>query len=377
MKIAAVRAHILRDPKAGDHRFEGSYQNVLIEVESDTGLIGIGESDAPPVLVKAAIEMPDYNHLSRGLAGVLIGQTLDDPSRLWDDMFDATQWHGRHGTVIHAISALDIALWDLFAKGLGAPVWACLGEKHHDRLPAYATIYPLAETLEGIERQANGFLTQGFRHLKICVHSWWNNRDLMERNLRFLRDFVGPDTSLMLDVALEWTTLDQLRPVLPLLEELDFKWIEAPFPLNDLNSHVTLKDLTRIPIGIGDLGLTTCREFEPYMAAGAFDIAQPDITMFGGLTETRRLAAKLESSHARIVPHGYNTNITIAANLQFLASCRQASLVEYSTSSSLFRQRLATGLTPLDKDGMMEVPTGAGLGVSIDPQVFQRVRQDI
>ncbi|MEM9629775.1 MAG: mandelate racemase/muconate lactonizing enzyme family protein [Pseudomonadota bacterium] len=377
MKIAAVRAHVLRDPRAGDHRFEGSYQNVLVEVESDTGLVGIGESDAPPALVKAAIEMPDYNHLSRGLAGVLIGQTLDDPSRLWDDMFEATQWHGRHGTVIHAMSALDIALWDLFAQGLGAPVWACLGEKHHDRLPAYATIYPLAETQEGIEIQTKAFLSQGFRRLKICVAPWWNNRDLLERNLRFLRAVIGPEISLMLDVALEWTTLDQLCPILPLLEELDFKWIEAPFPLNDLNSHVSLRQLTRIPVGIGDLGLTTCREFERYLAADAFDIAQPDLTMFGGLTEARRLGQMLEAKGARIVPHGYNTSITVATNLQFLATRREASLVEYSTSSSVLRQKLATGLTPLDKDGMMEVPTGAGLGVSIDPTVFQRVRQDI
>lgn len=374
MKIASIRAHILRDPQAGDHRFEGSYQNILVEVESDTGLVGIGESDAPPHLVKAAIEMPDYNHLSRGLAGVLIGQDLDDPVRLWDDMFEATQWHGRFGAVIHAISALDIAIWDLFAQVRGLPVHAVLGQKHHDRLQAYATIYPLASDTAGIEAQVSALLAQGFRRLKICVHEWWQDADLLDRNLRFLRNLAGPETGLMLDVALEWTRLDQIRPVLPLLEELDFRWIEAPFPLTNLPDHVALKKLTDIPVGVGDLGMTTCAEFAPYLEAGAFDIAQPDITLLGGLTEVRRLARQLAPTGQVIVPHGYNGNITLATNLQFLATQPQAGLVEYSTSPSLLRQSLATGLPPLDKDGMLAVPTQPGLGVRVDQDILRRTR---
>jgi L-alanine-DL-glutamate epimerase-like enolase superfamily enzyme len=312
--------------------------------------------------------------MSRGLAGILIGQELDDPARLWDEMLWATQWHGRFGAVLHAISAMDIALWDLFAQSQNKPVWACLGAKHHDRLPAYATIYPLADNPSGIDVQVGVFLKQGFQNLKICVDPWWQDLDLVEQNLRHLRDLVGPDRGLMLDVALEWTTYDQLAPVVPLLEELDFQWIEAPFPLAQLDDHIALKKLTDIPVGVGDLGMTTCVEFDPYLKANALDIAQPDITMFGGLTEVMRLSKKLAGTDKRIIPQGYNSDITIATNLHFLAVQPQPGLVEYSTSPSLLRKELAPGLAPLDNNGMMHIPQGPGLGVRIDPKTFQRTR---
>ena len=128
----------------------------------------------------------------------------------------------------------------------------------------------------------------------------------------------------MLDVAQAFTRLDQLAPFLDLLAALDFAWIEAPFPQEDVAEHARLGAATRIPIGVGDLGLTTCREFEPFLAAGAFDIAQPDLTVFGGFSEALRLARMLAGTGRRIVPHGYNTDITIAANLHFMATLERA-----------------------------------------------------
>ena len=124
VRIERVEVVCLRDPQADYVRFEGSYQNVLVIVHGDNGLAGIGESDAPPALVKAAIEMAPYNHLSEGLAAILTGQAVDDPRRLWDTMYARTQWHGRRGAAMHAISALDIAIWDLFARSKGVPLHA-------------------------------------------------------------------------------------------------------------------------------------------------------------------------------------------------------------------------------------------------------------
>ena len=159
---------------------------------------------------------------------------------------------------------------------------------------------------------------------------------------------------------------DQLAPFLDLLADLDFAWIEAPFPLDNVEDHMRLRAATHIPIGVGDLGLTTCKEFEPFLAADAFDIAQPDLTVFGGFTEALRLTQMLEGAGKRIVPHAYNTDITIATNLHFLATRRDAELIEYSTSPSRLRHDLVRGLAPIDADGMIPISTGPGLGVTLN-----------
>ena len=364
--VERVEVLCLQDPQAAYYRFEGSYQNVVVLVHGDNGLVGIGESDSPPEIVKALIEMPPYNQRSEGLTDIVAGQAVDDPRLLWNEMYTRTQWHGRRGAAMHAISALDIAIWDLFAQSLGIPVSEALGGCLHDRLPAYATVYPLEDTPARITRQITPLLEQGFRHLKICGEPWWSEPDRVRRNLPHLRDVVGPERNLMLDVAQEFTCLDQLAPFLDLLEELDFAWIEAPFPLDEVEEHAQLRTATRIAIGVGDLGLTTCREFEPFLAASAFDIAQPDLTMFGGFTEALRLARMLDGTGRRIVPHAYNTDITMAANLHFLATRQDVELIEYSTSPSRLRQSLVRGLAPIDADGMIPVPTGPGLGVTLN-----------
>ena len=375
VKIARVEAICLRDPKAGYYRFEGSYQNVVVLVHGDNGLIGIGESDAPPGVIKAIVEMPTYNSLAVGLAQIVIGQMIDDPRRLWQEMLARTQWFGRHGVTIHAISAVDIAIWDLFAQSEGKPLHEVLGVKRHDRLPAYATIYPLEDEAGGITRQVTPLLERGFRSLKVCVDPWWSDAELVRRNLRHLRDLVGPDRGLMLDVAQEFERFEQLAPFLPVLEELAFSWIEAPFPLDNIVDHVRLKSETSIPIAVGDLGMTTCKEFVPYINANAFDIAQPDLTMFGGFSEVQRLAAMLAPSGRRIYPHGYNTDLTIAANLHFVSTLHDGGLIEYTTSPSRLRRELVQGLGPIGDDGMIEVPNGPGLGVKLDERLVNELRE--
>ena len=373
VRIERVEVVCLRDSQADYVRFEGSYQNVLVLVRGDNGLTGIGESDAPPALVKALIEMAPYNERSEGLAAIVTGEPVDDPRRLWDEMYARTQWHGRRGAAMHAFSALDIAIWDLFARSKGVPVHESLGGARHQRLPAYATLYPLEDEPARIAAQVAPLLESGFRHLKVCVEPWWREHDLVRRNLTHLRTLLGPERGLMLDVTQAFTRLDQLAPFLKLLAELDFAWIEAPFPLDYVDEHVRLRARTRIPLGVGDLGLTTCREFAPFLTADAFDIAQPDLTMFGGFSEGLRLALMLEGTAKRIVPHGYNTDITIAANLHFAATLKEESLIEYSTSPSRLRRSLARGLPPVAGDGTIAVPDGPGLGVALNADVVDEL----
>lgn len=364
VRIERVEVICLQDPAAGHFRFEGSYQNVVVVVHGDNGLTGIGETDSPPSVIRSIIEMPTYNSLARGLAEVVTGQAIDDPRALWDAMYGATQWFGRHGAVIHAISALDIAIWDLHAKSRGRPIHAALGTARHDRLPAYATIYPMAATPEGITAQIKPLRERGFRNIKFCVDPWWSDIALVHANLRHLRRIVGPDFGLMLDVAQEFERLAQIVPFIGLLEEIGVRWIEAPFALDNIADHVALRSKTRLAVAVGDLGVTTCKEFRPFLDAGAIDIAQPDLTMFGGLTEAMRLERMLRGTGVRIVPHGYNSDITIAANLHFAATLADETYIEYSTSPARLRRELCSGLPPVEGDGTIAVPQAPGLGLT-------------
>mgnify|MGYP002634128498 CR=1 FL=1 len=373
VSIERVEVICLQDPEVDFVRFEGSYQNVLVVVSADNGLYGIGETDSPPQVIRALIETPVYNQLSRGLAALLVGETLDDPRRLWQKMYRHTSWHGRHGVAIHAISALDIALWDLHARCEGRPLYDYFGGMKHQRVPAYATIYPMAGEAEAFEHQINDCLERGFKRIKICVEPWWSDIQKTIQNLHHLRDLVGSEIHLMLDVAMEFTCLSDLEPFIETLQQLDFKWIEAPFDLGNLNEHRTLKKRTAIPVGVGDLGFTTCSEFQPYIDADAFDIAQPDITMFGGVSEVIRLQKLLSTGSKRIVPHAYNTDITIALNAHFVCAQQALEPLEYSTSSSILRRSLIRNPLRIDANGMINIEAEQnGLGRELDWDLIRR-----
>lgn len=367
VKIEDIEVYCLQDDSTDFVRFEGSYQNLVVVVRGDNGLYGVGETDSHPQVVREIIKSKPYNYLASDLTSLLIGQRLDNPQRLWQLMYDKTRWYGRHGVVLHAISAVDIALWDLYAKTRQVPLVELIGGLKHQSLPAYATIYPMFSETVALKAQLQDVLDQGFKALKICVEPWWESWELVVENLNLVRASVGDDVSLMLDVAAEYDRFDQLSPFLKTLEELNFEWIEAPFDLNNLEDHCKLSKLTDIALGVGDLGMTTCREFEPYLKANALDIAQPDITMFGGVSETLKLLALLARYQKRFIPHGYNTDITLATNLHVMSAQAKPEPVEYSTSPSVLRSKLVKNPTKVDCNGQLSLDNSqVGLGIEID-----------
>jgi L-alanine-DL-glutamate epimerase-like enolase superfamily enzyme len=149
--------------------------------------------------------------------------------------------------------------------------------------------------------------------------------------------------------------------------------VEAPLPVDDLDGHAKFQGYG-VPIGGGDLGLTTCFEYEAMFERGKIDIAQPDVTIVGGLTELLRLSALAKARGKRVVTHGYKSNITIAANLAFLAQHWREEILEYSTSQSPLRWGLTNESFPIDSEGMVQVPTAPGLGASINDAVAAAYR---
>jgi L-rhamnonate dehydratase len=375
MKITDIEVIELRTPGWTGMTFDGSYDNCVVLVHTDQGISGLAEVDSVPSVIRAIVDAPRSHTHAMGLKPILVGRDPSNVEALWDEMYDATSYYGRRGAVIHAISAVDIALWDLRGKVRNKPLAEILGDKkQRDRILAYGTVYPLGETPDEVRRTIDRGLKLGLRCIKIVADPFWRE-DLAKTTslIRAAREHVGPDIRLMVDAATAWSRAEEGLPLMPIFRDFDFHWVEAPLPLDDMEGHARFQGFG-VPIGGGDLGLTTHYEYEQMFDVGKIDIAQPDVTMVGGLTELMRLSAIARKRGKRVVTHGYKSNITIAANLAFLAQHWAEEVLEYSTSESALRWELTRERLPIDKDGKVAVPTAPGLGVSLDPKVVERFR---
>ena len=374
MKITDIEVVELRVSGWQGLTFDGSYDNCVIRLRTDEGVTGTAEVDSVPSVIKAIIEAkPSHTH-AMGLKTVLVGRDPSNVEALWDDMYDATSYYGRRGAVIHAISALDIALWDLRGKVQGKPLHALLGKTKRDRLLAYGTVYPLGKTPDAVRKNIDRGLKLGLKAIKIVADPFWReDLDLTAKLVRAAREHVGKDVRLMVDAATAWVKAEEGLPLMPLFKEHDFAWVEAPLPLDDLAGHARFQGYG-VPIGGGDLGLTTCAEYREMFDVGKIDIAQPDVTMVGGITELMRLAALARKLGKRVVTHGYKSNITIAANLAFLSQHHDDEPCEYSTSQSPLRWNLTTESFPIEPDGRIAIPKGPGLGVSLNEKTIAEFR---
>jgi L-alanine-DL-glutamate epimerase-like enolase superfamily enzyme len=375
MKITDIEVIELRTPGWTGMTFDGSYDNCVVLVHTDQGISGLAEVDSVPSVIRAIVDAPRSHTHAMGLKAILVGKDPSNVEALWDEMYDLTSYYGRRGAVIHAISAVDIALWDLRGKMQGKPLSEILGaRKQRDRILAYGTVYPLGETPDEVRRTIDRGLKLGLRCIKIVADPFWRE-DLAKTTslIRTAREHVGPEIRLMVDAATAWSKAEEGLPLMPIFRDFNFHWVEAPLPLDDMEGHARFQGFG-VPIGGGDLGLTTHYEYEQMFDAGKIDIAQPDVTMVGGLTELLRLSAIAKTRGKRVVTHGYKSNITIAANLAFLAQHWADEVLEYSTSESALRWELTRERLPIDKDGKVAVPTAPGLGVSLDPKVVERFR---
>ena len=374
MKITGIEVVELRVPGWTGDSFDGSYDNCLVLVHTDAGVSGIAEVDSVPTVIRAIIDAPRSHTHAMGLKEVLLGADPSDVEGLWERMYDLTSYYGRRGVVIHAISAVDIALWDLRGKLAGKSVGRLLGERQRDSLLAYGTVYPLGETPDAVKLNIDRGLKLGLKAIKIVADPFW--RDDLDKTallIRTARQHVGEGIRLMVDAATAWSRAEEGLPLMPIFKENDFQWVEAPLPIDDLDGHARFQGYG-IAIGGGDLGLTTRYEYEEAFLRGKIDIAQPDVTMAGGLTELMRISALARRLGRRVVTHGYKSNITIAANLAFLSQHWADEPLEYSTSESPLRWQLTNEEFPIGSDGRVAVPGRSGLGVSLNRHTVEKYR---
>ncbi len=383
--IARVEVIPVAAPEQARDDLDGTVDTVIVRVTDEDGRHGIGETDAPPMVVKSFVEMPTAHLWSRNLSEILVGADPLETAGLWKKMYEGTFWPGRRGLGIHALSAIDVALHDLAGKQLGVPAYKLMGGARRERLRPYCTVYPglahgrsIAELMREIERQFGAALDTGFRAVKMEVlfYELVSDRELVGL-IRDGRRMLGDDILMAVDFGYRWHSWHDACWVLDRIADCDIFFAEATLQHDDLRGHAELA--ARSPIRIGGAEAAATRwEIREWLETGKVAVVQPNITRAGGLTEIRRIAELCELHGAQVVPHGWKTGITSAIGRHFQAACPAAPIFEY-VSPRVFDSALRRELVspePEVVDGWMELPTAPGLGIELNEELVARWRID-
>lgn len=285
------------------------YGWLIVEIFTDSGHVGIGNAALAPRIAKEIIDV--Y------LKPLLLGKDPFDTEFLWQHMYRQTMAFGRKGIGMVAISAVDIALWDILGKATQQPVFKLLGGRTKRKIPVYASkLY--SQKLENLAAEANEYKSQGYKAMK--MRFGWGPVDGaagMQRNvelLKTLREVIGYEIDLMADAYMGWT-LDYARRMLPLLEPFQLRWLEEAVIPDDIGGYAALKSLGIVPIAGGEHEFTSYG-FRDLLEQKAVDYIQFDTNRVGGITQARKIAALAESYSVPVIPHAgqmHNFHIVMAS----------------------------------------------------------------
>jgi D-galactarolactone cycloisomerase len=358
---------------------------LLVEIETDTGLIGLGEAGAAggPLISTETI-------IQQELRPMLLGE---DPAMIeahWQKMFARTRQHGRRGIVMHAISGIDIALWDLAGKSTGQPLYRLLGG-FTDRIEVYASggFYQRGKDLAALTDEAAGYVAKGFKAMKMKV----GRTRPIGSNLRSLtadaevcqitvaediarvaavRKALGPEPRLMVDANCVWSPAVAIA-MGKALEPYDIFWIEESVATDDIDGSAEVA--RALPMAIAgyetEIGLYGYREL---ITRRAIDIAQPDLVWSGGFSECRRIAALAHAHNMMVAPHAFSSAVLLASALHFAASIPNGLMVELDQTAHALRDELLRERITTDGNGMVHLSDAPGLGIALDPAAVDRYR---
>ena len=386
MKISDIRAIPLsyrcEPPYGSAGGMQASRGALLVEVETDGGITGVGEAGVGGGSTKHVIEQQ--------LRPMLVGEDPLLIEGLWQKMFARTRQFGRRGIVMNAISGVDIALWDIAGKAAKLPVYRLLGACR-DRVEAYASggFYQEGKSADDLAGEAEGYRARGFRGMKMKIGrnpSTQTHLRHLAANARMcevepeediarvaaVRRALGPQAKLMVDVNCAWSpsfAIEMGRA----LEPYKLYWIEEPVATDDIDGSARVADALATPIAgyETEIGLYGFREL---ITRGAVDIVQPDIAWTGGFSEGRRIAALAQAHHLMVAPHAFGGAVLLAASLHFAAAIPNALMLEFDQNPNGLRDELLKEPIRADADGMIRLPERPGLGVELDPSAVGRYR---
>lgn len=373
MIITAVDVYILKTPLEEPFAFSQGWVHqrsaTLVRIVTDEGITGWGEAFCqglePPEIAAATI--------THALTPLLMGKSALESGPLWHRMYNATRDFGRKGSVIAAISAIDIALWDIAGKRHGVPVYQLLGGAHRNHLQPYATgFYRLkghgeAQRLaaEALEHREAGFCAMKVK-LGFGVA---DDIAVMEAILHALHD---ESVELMVDTNHAYGRREALR-LGQALDTMNLRWYEEPVVPEDIEGYRELRRHLSTPIAGGE-NEHSAYGFRELLSTACVDVAQPDIGSCGGFTAARDIAAIAQANGIQVNPHVWGSAVAQAASLQWLAALPLTHyrlyptepILEYDRSSHPFRRDIVAEPVDLDASGRIAVPTGTGLGIDIN-----------
>jgi len=386
LRITDVECHVLVAPDY-DASFTSSAQDSLVVViHTDGGVSGVGECDANPWMAKACIEAPGTHTMGLPIKGILIGADPFDIGEIWRKVYLGTAMNGRRGMVIHALSAIEMALWDLCGKATGLPVHALLGGATRDRITPYASLQPAGKRFEDYRdalcASALRAKALGFRAMKteITMNGPYAHNGMHESYdrhtdvLAAVRQAIGPDITLMVDVQYLWDDAATCLSVVRDWGEFGVYFLETPLWSDNVHEMAKLVEAAPMPIAFGEW-LATRWEFEHLMDIGRVQVAQPDVGRVGGIGEAKIVCDMALERGRTIVPHCWKTGISISATAHLAFVTNHCAFIEYlppQLCNERLRRELAQEELVLDADGTIGLPTKPGLGVEVDWDVVRR-----
>ncbi len=381
MKISAVDVFILQTPLEQPFAFSQGWVHkrsaTLVRVSTDNGLTGWGEAFTqglePPQIAAAAIE--------HAFKPMVIGRNPLDTAVLWHSMYSLSRDYGRKGSVVSAMSAIDIALWDIAGKFYDKPIYQLLGGAHRTSVQPYATgFYRIEGKNESarLAQEAREHIQAGFSAMKVKL-GFGVNDDIAV--MEAIADAIDDaSVELMVDTNHAYGRSDALR-LGKALEAYNVRWYEEPVVPEDIDSYCALREQLTIPIAGGE-NEHTAYGFNKLFARHAIDVAQPDVGSCGGITAMREITALAQANGVQVNPHVWGAAVAQAASLQVIAALpithhslfATEPVLEYDRSEHPFRQQLVSSPWTMQQ-GRVHIPDGAGLGIQINMDVVESYAQ--
>lgn len=363
--VEAITIHIpLRKPVWVGKRELTYRDHTLVKVHTDDGITGWGDTygyGAARIISQTIREI---------LRPVILGEDPLDNERLWESMYYGTQQFGRKGIVVRAISAVDIALWDIKGKRAGLPIYKLLGA-YRDKVPVYISggYYRRGEGLKELQAEMERWAELGYKGVKMRVGMLSINEDV--ERIRVARKTLGDDTYLMLDAEFAWDDAGMAIRAIKHFEEFNPYWIEGPCPLNKIREHARIRKAVSTPIATGGQEYTRWGFFE-WIKEEAIDIIQADATVVGGITEWLKVAHLADVFGLRVSPHE-NWNI----HSHLVAASPNALFVEYfdpSMEIKVLDKVVKDPVAPVG--GYISPPSKPGYGITYDEERIKQFKVD-